>query len=591
MSQHSGMRAELRRDWWLFGARWLMPVAIIFVEIVINQGSFSQNLTILVMGMMVHNLVVLLLLTFGIWSHLLRVLSLLIDAGLIVASALLISLNALWLGLIPILAAASFYGWFAGVLFAIAVVAAAIFWRVSIQETALDVRELPTLFMMGLLLVVTGALSGILSRDSGGQITLRARLSQQEKLTKKSQDLVGLVYQMIEVLSGAAQQAGRVQQVALDFCLEGLAKLGARPSLVGVVLLFGETETGKTTLRIAGSRGIAPVEESTIVPAPKGIIARALNEAEPVCTDTPNEDPGLSHLVTLRECASVYCIPMRLNYDNFGVMAIGSTSPNAFSADEHVSLMCAIAGQATVALQNASLYQSLVEERDSVIAAGEAARRQLADDLHAGPTQGIVAVAMRINYIRRLLEKDPDKAAAELYEVEQMARDTTKEIRHMLFTLRPIVIEAQGLKAGLEELVNQMRDTYNQKVELYIQPGCEEYLESQTAGAIFYIIEEAVNNARKHAQSDVIRVGLIVQGDALVVRVEDDGVGFDVSAAMAESGMRSGHLGMIELQDRADLIDGKLRIDSAPGTGTRVMLAVPLARIRKAHGSEANQTG
>jgi signal transduction histidine kinase len=564
------------------GTRWLMPVAIIFVEIVINRGTFSQNLTFIVMGMMAHSLIVLLLLTFGVRSQALRILSILIDMGFVIASASAINLYMLWLGLIPVLGAAGFYGWFSGVLCALGVEAAAIFWRIGIQESSFEADDLPTLIMTGILLTVTGVLSGVLGRGSGDLVALRNRVDQQEELTKKSQDLVALVYQMIEVLSGSAQQAGRVQQVALDFCLDGLARLGARPTLVGAILLFGEVESGKTVLRVTGSRGIAPGEEMLTIPAPKGIIAQALSKAEPVFTNNPNDDPGLGHLVSLRECKSVYCIPMRANYDNFGVMTIGSTAPDAFFADEHVSLMCAIASQATVALQNASLYQSLIEERDAVIAAGEEARRQLADDLHAGPTQGVVAVAMRINVIRRLIEKDPEKAAAELYEVEQLARDTTKEIRHMLFTLRPTVIAAQGLRAGLEELVNQMRDTYSQKVELYIQPGCDENLDPQAAGAIFYIIEEAVNNARKHAQSEVIRVGMIVQGDALVVRVEDDGVGFDVESTVAAAGVRSGHLGMVELQDRAELINGKLHIDSAPGKGTRIMLAAPLARVMRA---------
>lgn len=574
-------RAKLRGDWWLFGMRWLMPVVIIIVEFLINQGDLPQDLIIIALGMMVHNLIVLLFLAFGMRSHILRVLSIIIDIGLIIAGASLVDLYILWFGLIPTLAVASFYGSLPGVLVAITIEAAAIFWRVEIHEAAFEVSELPTLIMVGALLFIAGVLTGALSHGNSNLIALRAQVEQQKQTAKKAQDLVALVYQMVEVLSGEAQQAGRVQQVALDFCLDGLTRLGAKPALAGVILLFGDTESGKAVLRAVGSRGIAPMEERITISTPRGVIAEALTKAEPVYTDSPNDDPGLGHFVVFQECGSVYCLPMRANFDNYGVMIIGSTAPDAFLAGEHLSLMCAIASQATVALQNAALYQSLVEERDTIIAAEEDARRQLADDLHAGPTQGIAAVAMRVNYIRRLIEKSPEKAETELYEVEQLARDTTKEIRHMLFTLRPIVIESRGLEAGLEELVNQMRDTYDQKVELYIQPGCSENLDPQAAAAIFYIIEEAVNNARKHAQSEIIRVGLVVQGDALVVRVEDDGAGFDVESTLVAASSRTGHLGMVELQDRAEVIDGKLLIDSTPGKGTRITLAVPLARVMK----------
>jgi len=469
--------------------------------------------------------------------------------------------------------------------------AAIIFWRMGIQEVPFGASEQSVLVAAGVLLTAVGVLAGILSHDAERLTTLRDQLDSQEQITKKSQDLIALIYQMTEALSGSGQQAGRLQRAALDFCLDGLEQLGARPTLVGAILLFGEAEGDKMALHVAAGRGIAPMEDEVTIPTTLGIIGRALGEAEPIFTDTPCDDPALTRFVTLQDCKSAYCVPMRAHYDNYGVMIVGSTSPDAFFAEEHVSFMRAIASQATVALQNASLTQSLVEERDTMIAAEVDARRQLADDLHAGPTQGIAAVAMRLNYVRRLMDKDPEKATAELYEIEQMARNTTKEIRHMLFTLRPIVIEAKGLKAGLDELVKQMKETYDQEIELYVQPGCDENLDPQASGTIFYIIEEAVNNARKHAQSEVIRVGVIVQGNALVVRVEDDGVGFDVQSTIAAAGVRSGHLGMVELQGRADLIDGKLQIDSAPGKGTRITLAAPLARIAKTDGNGSSQTG
>src|SRR6185295_9644343 len=116
------------------------------------------------------------------------------------------------------------------------------------------------------------------------------------------------------------------------------------------------------------------------------------------------------------------------------------------------------------------------------------------------------AIAMRVNYIRRLIERQPQTAGEELAKVEELARRTTKEIRHMLFTLRPLVLETQGLGAALRQFADKMKDTHNLEVLLQLQEGAPEQIESHAQGVLFYIIEEAVNNARKHAKAPHIYV-------------------------------------------------------------------------------------
>ena len=130
-----------------------------------------------------------------------------------------------------------------------------------------------------------------------------------------------------------------------------------------------------------------------------------------------------------------------------------------------------IGNQAVVAIQNARLYRDLELEKERMMEIQEEARKKLARDLHDGPTQSVSALAMRANYVRRLMDRDPKVAAEELYKIEDMARQTTKEIRHMLFTLRPLVLESQGLIAALESMAEKMRDTYEQEVIIDADPG------------------------------------------------------------------------------------------------------------------------
>src|SRR5512140_3158149 len=115
-------------------------------------------------------------------------------------------------------------------------------------------------------------------------------------------------------------------------------------------------------------------------------------------------------------------------------------------------------------MQNARLYSDLEQEKERMLEIQEDARKKLARDLHDGPTQSVAAIAMRVNFARRLMERDAKAAAEELFKIEDLARHTTKEIRHMLFTLRPLILESSGLTAALEAMAEKMHETYSQNV-------------------------------------------------------------------------------------------------------------------------------
>jgi len=165
-----------------------------------------------------------------------------------------------------------------------------------------------------------------------------------------------------------------------------------------------------------------------------------------------------------------------------------------------------------------------------------------------------------------------------LSKIEELAHRTTKEIRHMLFTLRPLILESQGLAAALKSMADKMRETYNQNVIVNVDEKIASQMEVGKQGVIFYIIEEAVNNARKHANaaSITVRLGTFQQGLALL-EIEDNGVGFDVEAVNKAYDKRSSSsLGMVNLRERSELVNGLLNIQSAVGKGTKVQVYIPL---------------
>jgi len=308
----------------------------------------------------------------------------------------------------------------------------------------------------------------------------------------------------------------------------------------------------------------------------EGILKKVFDDGDAVLSRDISYDPELGRIIALRSCSSAYCFPLRSGFNMYGAMLFAHPDQNYFT-QERCGLLDIIGRQAVIAVQNAKLYQDLVEEKARMVDVQEEARKKLARDLHDGPTQSVAAIAMRVNLARRMLKKDVAMAEDELQKIEELALRTTKEVRHMLFTLRPLILESQGLTAALEAMSEKMKETFAQNVLVNVDEQVLENMEMGKQGVIFYIIEEAANNARKHANAIHIWVRLrSFENNIALLEIEDDGLGFDV-AAVHKTYDKRGSLGMVNLRERTELVNGLLNIDSAPGKGTRIQVYIPLS--------------
>jgi signal transduction histidine kinase len=363
----------------------------------------------------------------------------------------------------------------------------------------------------------------------------------------------------------------RVLDLALDLSASAIGDSGADDDrLVSALLLVQDNE-----LALVSGRRLPNADLRVTLPGEAGTIARALETGRPDRAFDPAHDPELQRLVGLHGCQVTLCLPLTAGLESYGLLLFGHPQREFFDP-ERVQLLEAIAQQSMVAMQNARLYRELEQEKERITEIQEEARKKLARDLHDGPTQSIAAIAMRVNFARRLMERDSRAASAELYKVEDLARRTTKEIRHMLFTLRPLILETQGLVAALQQLAEKVHDTHEQNVLIEAEPRVADDLEVGKQGVIFYIAEEAINNARKHAEAEHIWVRLRRDPEFFTLEVQDDGVGFNVGA-VDENYEQRGSLGMVNMRERAELVSGALRLDSAEGQGTRISLVVPLS--------------
>lgn len=362
----------------------------------------------------------------------------------------------------------------------------------------------------------------------------------------------------------------RVMEMVLDLSAGAIANGSGDDSRLVSALYLVDGET----LAIESARGLSHTDLRAPLPGVSGVVEHAMSSGRLQATQDPAHDPELQRLTAIHVCHSAVCIPLIVGLKAYGLLLFAHPGHGYFTPDK-LELLEAISQQAIIALQNARLYQDLEQEKEHLTEVQEEARKKLARDLHDGPTQSIGAIAMRVNFARRLMERDAKAAADELFKIEELARRTTKEIRQMLFTLRPLILETEGLVAALQNLAGKVQETHGQQVLVEAEAGVADDLEMGKQGVLFYIAEEAINNARKHARAAHIWVRARRKGDLVYLEVEDDGVGFDVAEVTANYEQR-GSLGMLNLHERAQLVNGLMRIDSAKGKGTRITAIVPL---------------
>jgi signal transduction histidine kinase len=433
-------------------------------------------------------------------------------------------------------------------------------------------RNLPALsagLSVALLLAAT-ALIGYLSQHEKEDAIKHAAAELDE--LRRAMAGAKLLYQTTDTLSTTINYVP-VLEAMLEAGVRGLPEARREDGLpVGLALFFDDQDPEKH-LRVIASRHLDRRDGEQRVAGKDGIVAEALQTGDPVVFDNVTSDPELPVFSALSRCRSGVCYPLQAGLEQYGVVVLAGTAPRRPSP-QHLELMRAFTNQATIAFQNAKLYQNLRVEHDQIIRSENEMRQKLARDLHDGPTQKIAALVMHLDYINQLLDRSPAQAKTELEKARDIAQQTVKEIRTSLFTLRPLVLETKGLSAALQQYCDRLREQEN--VPIQVDAGnFKSELDANIAATVFAIVDEAVNNARKHTGGAPIFVCATRQNDSLVATVQDHGTGFDLDKVVSSYDERVS-LGLQNMRERARLIDGDLRIDSEPGRGTRITLIVPL---------------
>lgn len=209
-----------------------------------------------------------------------------------------------------------------------------------------------------------------------------------------------------------------------------------------------------------------------------------------------------------------------------------------------------------------------------VIRGQEEERKRIAREIHDGPAQAIANVVLRVEFCEKLLDFEPDRVRIELISLKDMVRITLKDLRKIIFDLRPMALDDLGLVPALNRYITDYKEKYqlDGKFSFF---GTERRLRSAVEVGLFRIIQEALNNIWKHAKASQVTVKLEMAEEAVTVIVQDNGQGFNIDEAIKANQGRDS-LGLTSMQERVELLGGTFDLWTAEGKGTKITVKVPI---------------
>lgn len=208
-----------------------------------------------------------------------------------------------------------------------------------------------------------------------------------------------------------------------------------------------------------------------------------------------------------------------------------------------------------------------------IIKAQEDERKRVSREIHDGPAQSMANIVLRAELCEKLYEVNPEKLPHELMELKNLVRDNLKDLRKIIFDLRPMALDDLGIIPTLKRYTANFQEKYKTEVELIIL-GKEIKLSSALNLAIFRTVQEALTNIRKHASAKNASVKVEFTNSSINLNVSDDGIGFDPDQVF--NNLEGECYGLIGLQERIELLEGQINISSSPKMGTTIKAVIPI---------------
>ena len=275
-------------------------------------------------------------------------------------------------------------------------------------------------------------------------------------------------------------------------------------------------------------------------------------------------------------CQTCWSVPLVFEGKLAAVMQFGFSKPYEWLPREW-ELLSAAAERCSLAAEKARLLESLAAREEQVrrlaerlLQAEEHERRRITTELHDEAGQSLLCIRLQLELLERSVPEACPDLAKGLRETRALTESTILEIRRLLSSLSPAVLDQLGLAAALRQLRTRFRQLHKAQVTLNLAPPRN--LNREIASAVYRLAQECLNNVAKHSAASRVNISLHSTDGGLRLCVEDNGVGFHVEEALAGRGS----FGIAGMRERIALLGGRFQIISSPGRGTRLVIELPV---------------
>jgi signal transduction histidine kinase len=310
--------------------------------------------------------------------------------------------------------------------------------------------------------------------------------------------------------------------------------------------------------------GISDARREAIgeLPRTHGLLGAMLENPEPIRLRDIRSHPDFSGWWPDRHprMRSFLGVPLLAQGRIIGAFFLASKVGAREFSQADQELIEVLAAHAAIAIENAELL-----ERSRELTVMEE-RNRLARELHDSVIQTLFSAVFTAEAAAELLDRDPTRARAEVHKLQDLAKSAVREMRSLVFELRPAEIEVEGLVPTLRKHVEVLRRVYGADIAISVEG--ERRLDPVAERELFRIAQEAIRNALNHADATRIAIELRMRDSTVNLSVKDDGVGFDPASPQ----LRGRHLGLVTMLERAQELGTDLHVESSPGAGARVWL-------------------
>ncbi|MBN1934315.1 MAG: GAF domain-containing protein [Anaerolineae bacterium] len=363
---------------------------------------------------------------------------------------------------------------------------------------------------------------------------------------------------MLNRLAGVVSRSLDLNEILHDALDEAMAVMNMPKGQA--FLLDQDTQC----LNLRAHRGLSSdlIDCTTQMPLGSSTSGIAAQQGRPVFRRIEDYiDTPLKTLLWREGLAMVVSVPLMVKGKTVGVIDLGANTFREISEDE-LSLLMAIGNQIGVAVENARLY----EQAQQLAVVQE--RNRLARDLHDSVMQALYGVAMYAEAAVRQLELGQTEMTTDhLREIRNTAQESLREMRLLIFELRPPILKREGLAAALQARLESVEQRVGMQTRFQMDP--EVQFAPEIEQDLYRVAQEALNNTLKHARATRVDVNLRAVDSHLELEIVDDGVGFD-PASISECG----GFGLRSMQERVTRLGGELTISSRPGQGTAIKVEV-----------------